>query len=62
MKEDQTFGTDEYSLPAAFADHDSIMMDSTVRCLQVHNELKQSGNLITASVKEFSFSSGQLMR
>ena len=62
MKEDQTFGTDEYSLPAAFPDHDSIMMNSTESCLKVHNELKQSGNLITASVKEFSFNSGQLMR
>ena len=59
MKENQTYGTDEYCPPTAFPDH---VMDGTENCPKVHNELKQSRNLIMASVKEFSFNSGQLMR
>ena len=62
MKENQTYGTDAYCPPAAFPDHDFIVMDGTENCPKVHNELKQSGNLIMASVKEFSFNSCQLMR
>ena len=49
MEVNQAFGGDEYSLAAAFPDHDS-------------SGLKQSWSLIKACVKEFSYNSGQLMR